>query len=619
VSNRKNKRFACGIATVCLAAVTAGCAGLDGPQWNFASRSTADTSATASAENSGRRAGGRTAVKSDGPPRTQEAIADFERRRNDAQFLAAETDWRQGNGKKCRESLEKILGRDPGHRGSILLLADVHLEEERSIEAVETLERGVAALPGDAEIAYKLGVALEADGQPAESLHWLHQAAAKEPNNEHYQTALAQAKDAAAAAGDAAASPGTDDTSPQGTGPQAIAGIENEATVAPKAMNASPAAEPSITVPSSAAPSVAAPTRSDVAFQAALADWDAGRKEACEAKLQAIIVDDPKHVDTAILLAEVELSTGRGDVARARVERLVIRNPNDPQVRRACGITYEALGRKELAAACFAQAEQLAAQPAARTITHREQAAREAGISRNREPAVLNVAAPEASPLVAGGELNLTTTDQPTTTGPSSDRDAIERDTSSDLGLSSDQGPPAPSILRFEADVKPSKLGAGPAAGGATGAADADRTRLSAAELLDRGSQALAERNVDAARDAFMEAIRQDRKNSQTAVTAAVAALKNEQPELALQLATFALETLPRSAGLHRVHGTAAYKLGRFAEAEAALRQSLSLDNSQALSYFLLGSVQSRLGKTEAADGQFRHAARLDRRYAVRR
>jgi predicted Zn-dependent protease len=611
VSNRISKRFAGGIAGACLAVVTVGCTGFDGPQWNFASRSTADTSATESAEISGRRAGGRTAKKSDGPPRTQEAIADFERRRNDAQFLAAETDWRQGDGKKCRESLEKILARDPGHRGSILLLADVHLEEERSIEAVETLERGVAALPGDAEIAYKLGVALEADGQPAESLHWLHQAATKEPDNEHYQTALAQARDAAAAAGDTAAAV-ADDASPQAnlsTEPQAIVGIENEATAAPKATHASAAAERS----------VAAPTRSDAAFQTALADWDAGRTDACEAKLQAIIVDDPKHVDAALLLAEVELSTGRGDVARARVERLVIRNPNDPQIRRACGITYEALGRQELAAACFAQAEQLAAQPAARPITHREQAAREAGSSRIHEPAVLNVAAPDSSPLLAGGELNLTTADQPTTTGPSSDRDTSDRERSSVLSSSSDQGPPAPSILRFEADAKPSKFGAGPAAGGATGAAAADRTKLSAAELLDRGGRALAERNMDAARDAFMEAIRQDRKNSQTAVTAAVAALKNEQPELALQLATFALEILPRSAGLHRVHGTAAYKLGRFAEAEAALRQSLSLDNSQALSYFLLGSVQSRLGKNEAADGQFRHAAKLDRRYAGRR
>jgi tetratricopeptide (TPR) repeat protein len=149
--------------------------------------------------------------------------------------------------------------------------------------------------------------------------------------------------------------------------------------------------------------------------------------------------------------------------------------------------------------------------------------------------------------------------------------------------------------------------------------ASTDATPATAAELLDRGAKALAEGNVDAARDAYNAAIRLEPKNSQTAVTAAVAALKHEQPELALQLAVTGLKSLPRSAGLHRVHGTAAYKLGRFAEAEAALRQSLSLDNSQALSYFLLGSVQSRLGKHEAADGQFRHAAKLDRRYAVRR
>jgi uncharacterized protein HemY len=62
----------------------------------------------------------------------------------------------------------------------------------------------------------------------------------------------------------------------------------------------------------------------------------------------------------------------------------------------------------------------------------------------------------------------------------------------------------------------------------------------------------------------------------------------------------------------------AAYRMRRYSEAEAALRQSLSLDNSQALSYFLLGSALEHLGQPEAGGRYRSEAARLDSRYALR-
>ena len=63
----------------------------------------------------------------------------------------------------------------------------------------------------------------------------------------------------------------------------------------------------------------------------------------------------------------------------------------------------------------------------------------------------------------------------------------------------------------------------------------------------------------------------------------------------------------------------AAYRMRRYADAETALRQSLSLDNSQALSYFLLGSALEHLGKPEESERYRSEAARLDSRYALRK
>jgi tetratricopeptide (TPR) repeat protein len=620
--------------------LVAGCAGIDASKFNLAVQSTDKPAGDGESR-------GLLGKLRDPPPRTKEAIEDFDRRRNDAQFLAAETSWRQGDAKRCREALEKVLARDSAHRGAVLLLADVHLEASQSAEAVEVLERGIAALPGDAEIAYKLGVALEADGQTVESRHWLAQAAAKDPENERYRSALAQAKDESATENSL--------TTSGDSGSKVVASVDSKAKPAVKAVDGSPAnsdAAPTgvagagkgssvIPLPplsddddgtSASAPAVAATpapaaTRSDAAFQAALADWDAGRREACEARLRVLLADDPEHVDAAVLMTEVELSSDRQAEARARIEHLVIRNPNDPRVRRACALTYDALGEKELAESCYSKAEQLEAQPQARTLTHREATSARnytsGAASVGGEPRRLNVAVLETLPVpgvdASGGIMPVEGAgDVPSTEPATADQKAVDsRKRGSPNGRNDGSAvPPAPSVLRFEADENalPTASRSGDEAG-----PPEELARLSPAELLDRGTAALVAGQIDAAGEAFREAIRRDRKNSQTAVTAAVAALKHEQPELALQLAKFALESLPRSAGLHRIFGTAAYQLGRYAEAESALRQSLSLDNSQALSYFLLGSVQSRLGKHEAAEGQFRHAAKLDRRYAVRR
>jgi tetratricopeptide (TPR) repeat protein len=82
----------------------------------------------------------------------------------------------------------------------------------------------------------------------------------------------------------------------------------------------------------------------------------------------------------------------------------------------------------------------------------------------------------------------------------------------------------------------------------------------------------------------------------------------------AARLAERGVQDHPRSAALYRTMGLAYYRQGDYPSAERALRQSLSLVNSSALAYFLLGSALQRLGHAEDAEC-FRRARSLDVRF----
>ena len=64
--------------------------------------------------------------------------------------------------------------------------------------------------------------------------------------------------------------------------------------------------------------------------------------------------------------------------------------------------------------------------------------------------------------------------------------------------------------------------------------------------------------------------------------------------------------------------GAAQYRLGNYNAAQVAIGQALSLDKSDALTYFLMGSTLARLGQNQAAERQFSEAARLDPRQPTR-
>ena len=84
-------------------------------------------------------------------------------------------------------------------------------------------------------------------------------------------------------------------------------------------------------------------------------------------------------------------------------------------------------------------------------------------------------------------------------------------------------------------------------------------------------------------------------------------------------LAETALHRFKASPSLLRILGTAQLLGGDFYQSQVACQQALSLDNSSALSYFLLGCTLLQLGQPDQAHWHFQQAQRLDPRFSEQR
>ncbi len=488
--------------------------------------------------------------------RAEQAVKDFDRQRDDAQYQAAATSWRQGDYVACNEALDKILARSPKHRNSLLLRADVDLENDRPTEAVDTLRKAVEAYPQDAEVAYKLALALEADHQVSEALHFFQIASQLAPTEDKYAEAFQFAKNAV-----------------EGEGATSIA--------AEPAAKASEVAEPTtpdesviMTSATNEVAIAAVPAGGDT-FAQLLASRSTSDAPTFQRALNKFLAKEPRHIEAGILQAEIDLENGKDAEARDRMERMVIRFPENSQVRRACGLVYQAIGADERAAECLARAEAL-----------------ERGETQDSTPivpAAYEAELNEAAPVESSTLETVTVSDE-------------EVLTAAPVVMEADELSP---VAKAEATPEVVK--------------EVLTAELTPQQLFDRGVAELGLNEADAARASFEAAFAADSENTRLRSDAALKSLQSEQPELARTIAHEGARKFPQSAGLHRLHGMAALRLGHNQEAEAALRQSLSLDNSQALTYFLLGSVLDRLGKTDSAQWHLRQAAKLDGRYAVRR
>ena len=149
--------------------------------------------------------------------------------------------------------------------------------------------------------------------------------------------------------------------------------------------------------------------------------------------------------------------------------------------------------------------------------------------------------------------------------------------------------------------------------------ADADADFSTAEGLLAKGVDAIAAGNTDEALAYFREAASVEPDNPHIPISAAVSALRHNQPDVAVELLGTSIKVFPKSATMHRTLGTAHYRRGDYRAAQVSLQQALSLDKSGALSYLLMGCTLVKLNQFQAAETNFRQARRIDPRYTVRR
>jgi tetratricopeptide (TPR) repeat protein len=138
-------------------------------------------------------------------------------------------------------------------------------------------------------------------------------------------------------------------------------------------------------------------------------------------------------------------------------------------------------------------------------------------------------------------------------------------------------------------------------------------------DLLAAGHQALAAGNLELASRNYLAAMSSAPEDPKIPCDAAIQLLQHNQTDAAVDLLRHACHQFPQSVALLRTLATAQYRRGDYESSQVALQQALSLDNNDALAYFLMGAVSEKLGDHEGAARSISRARQLDSTLSARR
>lgn len=356
-------------------------------------------------------------------------------------------------------------------------------------------------------------------------------------------------------------------------------------------------------------------------LQAALARWDQGDVKGCEHALQRLLERNPNHREARLLMAEVCLADNRPQAAFSQAEQALLAYPDDAHVQYTVGLLLDATGQGETALAHYERAAELEPDDELYTVSHRNALRAAEGVGPSPDgptgqPADSSQASLELESVVPDHTAQ---TSQPARSvvehRPNRPKTAAPADDAPQPSTT----PPRTSHAETGGRVDPADF---------TETAVTDRVRA----LLDKGRTALAEGAPETALVRFQEAAAVCPNNPQIPISAAMAALRHNQPDLAVELlrpvavggvcgchAPPPHQGSSASAQAYRILGVAYYRLGDCPSSQVALQKALSLDKSSPLSYFLMGCTLAKLGRFESAEAHFRQAQAIDPRYAVRR
>jgi Flp pilus assembly protein TadD len=396
-------------------------------------------------------------------------------------------------------------------------------------------------------------------------------------------------------------------------------------------------------------------------LEAAQARWAEGDLDGCAETLRHLLARNPDHLEARLLMAEALLAANRPKEAIPLLEPAVAAHPNDARVHHLMGMLLDGAGQRVDASGLYEQAASLEPdnevyRVSYETLATSDEPPRQPGdiaqglpiptpvplpvkpepISPDFFRAPIEGGAPSdspAMPLAEPAEMPAPGTalpresasEDPTPLGvlaaePSQARPlpASEGDPRTPGRSEVSDTPGSGAAELFVSDEDPLEGVEGAGSIGEYGPADGAET-MSASDLLERGRSALSRGTVALGFAYFREAMALRPDDPQIPTEAAVCALRQNQPDLAVSLLEPLLEAFPDSAAIRRILAAAHYRLGNYKSSQVILRQALSLDNSSALSYFLMGCTLVKLGQPVVAESCFRQARRLDPRYPPNR
>ncbi len=117
-------------------------------------------------------------------------------KRDEAEYRAALESWERNDSKKSREQLGSLLARNPRHRDSRLLMAEVCLADDQPEQALKNVNAVLDYAPDHAQALYMKGFVFESVGQTEGAVDFYAKAAKADPQNALYKESLAKAKNA---------------------------------------------------------------------------------------------------------------------------------------------------------------------------------------------------------------------------------------------------------------------------------------------------------------------------------------------------------------------------------------------------------------------------------------
>ena len=147
----------------------------------------------------------------------------------------------------------------------------------------------------------------------------------------------------------------------------------------------------------------------------------------------------------------------------------------------------------------------------------------------------------------------------------------------------------------------------------------ADRSGTATPRAVAAGHQAAVQGNLELAIQQYGRAMAAAPNNPNIPNSIALRLIQLNQPHPAIELLNHACRQFPQSVTLLRTLATAHYRLGDYQGSQVALQQALSLDNADALTYFLLGAVREKLGDQQGSKEAIARAHQLDASLGQRR